>query len=47
MGLVAALREPQPQAARTVRLLTIRVLRTEVLSEISIPVPDGENLWVH
>lgn len=46
-GLVAVLREPQPQAARTVRMLTIRVLKTEVVSEISIAVPEGEAVWIH
>ncbi len=46
--LAAGLREPPagPDAARKVRLFTIRVLRTEVVAEISIPVPDGEDLWV-
>ena len=46
--LAAGLREPpvQPEAARKVRLFTIRVLRTEVVAEMSIPLPDGEGLWV-
>jgi hypothetical protein len=46
--LAAGLSKPpeQMEAARRVRCFTIRVLRTEIVAEISIPVPDGEDLWV-
>jgi hypothetical protein len=46
--LAAGLSKPpeQMEAARKVRLFTIRVLRSEIVAEISIPVPDGEDLWV-
>jgi hypothetical protein len=44
--LTAALSRPQELVPRVIRMLTIQILRTEVISEISVPVPDGETVWV-